>query len=257
MIILENRYSMLWTFSHFGVHVCCTQCFCDIPATVPDPYPVSSPCHRAESDGFQSSFEVDSISTMFSEKKTRPGARWRCTAPKPQRTCEYMRRAGSSCPGAANWKSPLSPVRGFRRSAWGLGMTPLRAAACARAERAAYSRTRCRATIHTSHATIHTRPSPTAGANQDRSTLNRHARCVPRRRAPPGGLPSVAVRSIIHRRASNKIAQAEQLPHLLINDGAHDECGHEAQAVDAPTSIEAEWAICAPNVSDALQRACR
>ena len=62
---------------------------------------------------------------------------------------------------------------------------------------------------------------------------------------------------LIHRRASNKIAQAEQLPHLLINDGAHDECGHEAQAVDAPTSIEAEWAICAPNVSDALQRACR
>lgn len=223
---------------------------------------MSSPCHRAESDGFQSSFEVNSISNMFSEKKTA-----RCAvamhSTEAATRVRYMRRAGSSsvrdpsCPGAANWKSPLSPVRGFRRSAWGLGMTPLRAAACARAERAAYSRTRCRATIHTSHATIHTRPSPTAGANQDRSTLNRHARCVPRRRAPPGGLPSVAVRSIIHRRASNKIAQAEQLPHLLINDGAHDECGHEAQAVDAPTSIEAEWAICAPNVSDALQRACR
>ena len=192
---------------------------------------------------------------MFSEKKHGP-VRGGDAQHRSRNTCEYMRRAGSSCPGAANWKSPLSPVRGFRRSAWGLGMTPLRAAACARAERAAYSG-RCRATIHTSHATIHTRPSPTAGANQDRSTLNRHARCVPRRRVPPGGLPSVAVRSIIHRRASNKIAQAEQLPHLLINDGAHDECGHEAQAVDAPTSIEAEWAICAPNVSDALQRACR
>ena len=179
----------------------------------PHPYPCAChgaclrPCHRAESDGFQSSFEVDSILTMFSEIKTRPSARWRCTAPKPQHVCEYriqanMRRAGSSsvrdpsCSGAANWKSPLSPVRGFRRSAWGLGMTPLRAAACARAERAAYSRTLCRATIHTSHATIHTRPSPTAGANQDRSTLNRHTRCVPRRRAPPGGLPSVAIRSL-------------------------------------------------------------
>lgn len=82
----------------------------------------------------------------------------------------------------------------------------------------------------------------------------------PMRAAPQGPTwwpPVIGGPFLIHRRASNKIAQAEQLPHLLINDGAHDECGHEAQAVDAPTSIEAEWAICAPNVSDALQRACR
>jgi len=38
---------------------------------------VLRPYHRAESDGFQSSFEVDSILTVFSEKhKNGPGARW-------------------------------------------------------------------------------------------------------------------------------------------------------------------------------------
>jgi len=49
------------------------------------------PYHRAESDGFQSSFEVDSILTVFSEKhKNGPGARWTAmhSAPKPQHVCD-------------------------------------------------------------------------------------------------------------------------------------------------------------------------
>lgn len=127
---------------------------------------------------------------------------------------DHESSSGPSISGVpALWKLEISQVSGAggRRSAWGLGMRPpLRAVACARAEpthselptsrraRAVgpvlYGPSRDRA--YHSHATVHTRPLPTAGANQDRSPLNRHARCVPRRRAPPGGLSSAAVRSI-------------------------------------------------------------
>ena len=173
-------------------------------------------------------------------------------------TGAYMRRAGSSsvrdpsCPGAANWKSPLSPVRGFRRSAWGLGMPP--PPAPGPSERP--TRGRC-VSDHSHLACDHSHATIT-DSRRESGSFNTESP-YPMRAAPQGPTwwpPVIGGPFLIHS-ASNKIAQAEQLPHLLINDGAHDECGHEAQAVDAPTSIEAEWAICAPNVSDALQRACR
>jgi len=116
MIVLENRYSMLWTFLYFVLHAV-------LLTSPPHPHAVSHPSasrpargvrvlrpyHRAESDGFQSSFEVDSSLTMFSEKhKNGPGARWRCAQHRSRNTyvsselcnwsCEYRRTCGGRDP---------------------------------------------------------------------------------------------------------------------------------------------------------------
>jgi hypothetical protein len=86
MIVLENRYSMLWTFLYIRVarsasdiHPAAPRArrvlLCRVVRSGRYPSPrgvrVLRPYHRAESDGIQSSFEVDSILTMLNLKNTK------------------------------------------------------------------------------------------------------------------------------------------------------------------------------------------